>query len=123
VRALGQDLSDKQPLAINRIVHVVAGRAERDDAVRRYAERFLTFYDRWGHEDVRQLGSADRAVAETARQHFIIGEAAECVEQIQRYAELGIGHMACLMNFGRPPLAEVDASLRRFGAQVLPRFR
>jgi alkanesulfonate monooxygenase SsuD/methylene tetrahydromethanopterin reductase-like flavin-dependent oxidoreductase (luciferase family) len=122
VRELGQALSDKQPLAVNRVVHVVGGRAERDAAVRFFAERFLSFYDRWGHEDVRQLGSTDRAHEETARRHFIIGEASECVERIQRYEELGIGHIACLMNFGKPPLDRVDASLRRFGAEVLPRF-
>ncbi len=123
LRELGSAGSERQPLAANRIVHVAGSPAERDAAVRLFAERFLSFYDRWGHEDIRQLGSADRAHEETARQHFIIGEASECVEQIHRYAELGIGHIACLMNFGKPPPDLVDASLRRFGRDVLPRFQ
>jgi len=123
VEACGPAPAERLPLAANRVVHVVAGRAERDRAVREFAARFLTFYDRWGHEDVVRLGSADRALEETARQHFIIGEASECVEQIGRYEALGIGHIACLMNFGKPPLDLVEASLRRFGAEVLPRFR
>jgi alkanesulfonate monooxygenase SsuD/methylene tetrahydromethanopterin reductase-like flavin-dependent oxidoreductase (luciferase family) len=123
LRDLGQTLADKQPLIVNRVVHVAGGRRERDDAIRLFAERFLSFYDRWGHDDIRQLGSADRAWEETARQHFIIGEPAECVEQIRRYEELGIQHLACLMNFGKPPLELVESSLRGFGAEVLPRFR
>jgi probable F420-dependent oxidoreductase len=123
VRELGQTASANPPLVLNRVVHVVGSRGERDRAVRLFAERFLSFYDRWGHDDVRRLGSSDRAYAETAREHFIIGEASECVEQIRLYEDLGIGHLACLMNFGKPPLDLVDASLRRFGEQVLPRFR
>jgi alkanesulfonate monooxygenase SsuD/methylene tetrahydromethanopterin reductase-like flavin-dependent oxidoreductase (luciferase family) len=123
VRELGQTLSDRQPLTVNRVVHVAGSRSERDAAVRLFAERFLSFYERWGHDDIRHLGSADRAREETARQHFIIGEPSECVEQILRYETLGIQHIACLMNFGKPPLDLVDASLRRFGAEVLPRFR
>jgi len=123
VRDLGQTLAEKQPLAVNRVVHVVGSRGERDAAVRRFAERFLAFYDQWGHDDIRRLGSGDRAYEETARDHFVIGEPSECVEQILQYQEIGIGHIACLMNFGKPPLDLVEASLRRFGAEVLPRVR
>lgn len=120
---VGRAPSEALPIAVNRVVHVAGSRAERDAAIRLFAERFLSFYDRWGHEDVGRLGSAERAHERTARQHFIIGEAPECVEQIHRYAELGIGHIACLMNFGKAPLDLVDASLRRFGRDVLPRFQ
>jgi alkanesulfonate monooxygenase SsuD/methylene tetrahydromethanopterin reductase-like flavin-dependent oxidoreductase (luciferase family) len=123
VRDLGERPAGRLPLAVNRVVHVAGSRAERDEAIRLFAERFLGFYDRWGHDDVRRLGAAGRDLAETARQHFIIGEAAECVERIQMYEAMGIGHIACLMNFGKPPLDLVDASLRRFGQAVLPRFQ
>src|SRR5262249_20750601 len=123
VRELGQEPDAQQPLVVNRVVHVTASRAERDTAVRSFAERFLAFYDRWGHEDIVRLGSTERAYEETARQHFIIGEVSECVEQIRQYEELGVGHLACLMNFGKPPLDLVDVSLRRFGEEVLPRFQ
>ena len=123
LRDLGQTPGDKQPLALNRVVHVAGSRRERDEAMRFFAERFLAMYDRWGHDDVRRLGSAERAWEETAREHFIIGEPAECVEQILRYEELGVGHLACLMNVGHPPLDLVESSLRRFGAEVRPRFR
>ncbi|MGF1472875.1 MAG: LLM class flavin-dependent oxidoreductase [Rubrobacteraceae bacterium] len=123
VREAGQKPSEKQPLAVNRVVHVTGSRAERDEAVRYFAKRFLSTYDRWGHDDVRNLDSEERAFEQTARQHFIIGEASECEEQILRYEELGAGHLACLMNFGGPALDLVDSSLRRFGEEVLPRFR
>ena len=118
----GRPASERLPLAINRVVHVAADRAGRDAAIALLARLFLSFYDRWGHEDVTRLGSEERALEETARQHFIVGEASECVEKIERLGELGVGHIACLMNFGGPPLDLVDGSLRRFGAQVLPRF-
>jgi probable F420-dependent oxidoreductase len=122
---LGLTPSEQQPLAVNRVVHVVGSRAERDEAIPYFAERFLSAYDRWGHDDIRRLGSEERAYEETARQHFIIGEASECVEQITQYEELGVEHLACLMNFGAPApsLNLVDSSLRRFGEEVLTRFQ
>lgn len=115
--------TSKPPLIVNRVAHVAGSRRERDTAVRFLAERFLSMYGRWGHDDVRQLGTQDRAGEETARQHFIIGEASECVEQILQYEALGIRHIVCAMNFGKLPLDLVDASLRRFGAELLPRFQ
>lgn len=123
VRELGQAPAEKQPLTVNRVVHVAGSRRERDAAVRFLAECFLSVYDRWGHDDIRQLGVQERADEETARQHFIIGEPSECVEQILQYEALGIRHIVCAMNFGKLPLDLVDASLRRFGAEVLPRFQ
>jgi len=43
------------------------------------------------------------------------------VERIHEDAELGISHIAYLMNFGRPEPALAEHSLRLFGEQVLPR--
>ena len=119
----GSRLEDKQPLAINRVVHVVSSRAERDRAVAWFAKTFLSFYDRWGHADIAKLDSEQRAFEETARQHFIIGEPSECVEQVRRYEALGVRHVACLMNFGKPDPDVVDSSLRLFGERVMPVFQ
>jgi probable F420-dependent oxidoreductase len=116
----GQTLADKQPLAVNRVVHVVDGKSKRDAAVTWFAKNFLSFYDRWGHADIVKLGSEERAIEETARQHFIIGEPEECLEQIATYRGLGVGHIACLMNFGKPDREVAEASLRLFGERVLP---
>jgi len=46
--------------------------------------------------------------------------AIECVERLGRYQALGIGHIACLMNFGGPPLDLVERSMRLFGERVMP---
>jgi alkanesulfonate monooxygenase SsuD/methylene tetrahydromethanopterin reductase-like flavin-dependent oxidoreductase (luciferase family) len=119
-RELGLDPARRLPLAINRVVHVVGSRRERDDALPVYARGFLSFYDRWGHGDVRQLDAGERAFAETARSHFIFGEPSECIEQIQRYAEIGIGHLACMMSFGVRDVAAAERSLTLFAERVLP---
>ena len=122
VEETGHTLVDKLPLVVNRVTHVVGSRAERDDAIAWFAKRFLSFYDRWGHADIVALSSEERAFEQTARQHFIIGEPEECIEQIESYRALGVRHVACLMNFGKPETQRVEASLRLFGERVLPRF-
>jgi alkanesulfonate monooxygenase SsuD/methylene tetrahydromethanopterin reductase-like flavin-dependent oxidoreductase (luciferase family) len=122
VRELSDDPSQRRPLVVNRVVHVVASRAERDAAAVRFARGFLSFYDRWGHADVVRLGSDDRVYEETVRRHFILGEPAECIEQIHAYREMGIGHMACLMSFANPPIEMVEKSLDLFGERILPAF-
>ena len=87
-----------------------------------YAERFLTAYGLWEHESVTELSCDARVYARLSRDRFVIGEAAECIERIEEYAELGIGHMACLMNFGSPDLDLVDRSMRSFADKVIPHF-
>jgi probable F420-dependent oxidoreductase len=121
LREAGKDPGAAQPIAVNRVVHVAKDREGKATAERFFAEQFLSAYDRWGHADIARLGADERLVAETSRDHFIVGEASECVERIHEYAALGIGHIACLMNFGKPEPALAEASLRRFGEQVLPR--
>ena len=119
VRDLGQDPAQR-PLAVNRVMHVVNSQAAKLEAQQFFAEHFLHLYDSWGHEDIQQLGGGAREYEQTSQQHFIIGEAAECLELIHQYAELGIGHIACLMNFGGPDLDRVEASMRRFADKVMP---
>lgn len=113
---------DKLPLAVNRVVHVVDSRAKREEAVSWFASNFLSYYGRWGHADIAKLDSQERALEETARQHFIIGEPAECIEQIEHYENLGIGQLACLMNFGKPDREVVEGSMRLFSERVMPAF-
>ncbi len=119
VRDQGQDLSTKT-LAINRVMHVAKDRAAKIRAQQFFAEHFLHLYDRWGHDDIQQLSATSRGYEETSRQHFIIGEASECVELIHQYAEMGIAHIACLMNFGGPEPEMVASSMRAFAADVMP---
>ncbi len=119
VQDVGGD-PDAKVIAINRVLHVVKDRAAKVQAEQFFAEHFLHLYDSWGHEDIQRLDNQGREYEETCRQHFILGEASECIELIHQYAELGISHIACLMNFGGPELDMVDASMRRFAEAVMP---
>lgn len=119
---LGLDSNERLPLGINRVVHVVGSRRERDERLPLFAGNFLSFYDRWGHDDIKHLESEERKYEEAARSHFIFGEPSECIEQIERYAEMGVGHIACLMSFGVRDVDLVDHSLELFCERVLPRF-
>lgn len=119
LRELGTDPMQKH-IALNRVVHVVKDRGSKEQAQRFFTERLLRVYDRWGHRDVTGLGHLSRLHEEMSRQRFIIGEASECIERIQQYADLGVRHLACLMNFGDPELMAVEDSMRRFAEQVMP---
>ncbi len=116
----GKGNADRLPIAVNRVVHVVSSRAEKRRAEEFFSRTFLSFYDQWGHADVVALGADQRVHERTSRKHFILGEPAECVELVREYAELGIGHIACLMNFGKPEPEVAEQSLRLFGEHVLP---
>ncbi len=108
-------------LLLNRIVCCVESRAARRDAEAFYATALLRLYDSWGHANVTALSAAEREPERVSREHFIIGEPSECVERLAAYAEIGIDHVACLMSFGGPPPERVEASIRLFGEEVLPR--
>jgi len=114
-------LTEKKPY-LNRIVCVVPGASEKRMAERLFGERFLTAYGQWQHESVTGLSTDARSFEQLSRDRFIIGEPTECIERIEAYAELGIGHIACLMNFGAPDLELVDRSMRLFAGTIIPHF-
>ncbi len=101
-------------------MHVAKDRAAKNRAQPFFAEHFLHLYDSWGHDDIQQLSNTARGYEETSRQHFMIGEPAACIELIHQYAEMGIGHVACLMNFGGPEPEMVEASMHIFTEDVMP---
>lgn len=126
VRAYHQSLREhaipvKQPF-LNRIVCTVANRREKEAAQKKYVALFLALYDNWGHESVTGLSGDERDLDRLCEEHFIIGEPADCIELIERYAEMGIGHIACLMNFGHSDLELANRSMRLFGEHVIPHF-
>jgi alkanesulfonate monooxygenase SsuD/methylene tetrahydromethanopterin reductase-like flavin-dependent oxidoreductase (luciferase family) len=121
LRKSGRDPGVKVTV-LNRIVHVVPDRAAKQEAIHFFGERFLRLYDAWGHQNVTELDHAARSLAQVSQEHFIIGEMAECVELIAQYAALGIGEIACLMNFGGPDRETVERSMRFFAERVMPRF-
>ena len=112
----------KLPIAINRIVQVVSSQAEKERVLSLIAPAYLNLYDNWGHQDVQRLSDQERLFHQTAEAHFILGEPAECIDKIQEYRAHGVGHIACLMNFGNPPLEIVDRSMRLFAEKVMPHF-
>jgi probable F420-dependent oxidoreductase len=122
VRVLGLRPADKA-IVLNRLVQVVRDRAAKVRAEEFFAERFLHFYGRWGHQDIARSDVGGSTPTVTSREYFIVGEAAECIEHIQGYAAMGIQHLACLMNFGGPDLDTVEDSMRLFAERVMPRFR
>jgi alkanesulfonate monooxygenase SsuD/methylene tetrahydromethanopterin reductase-like flavin-dependent oxidoreductase (luciferase family) len=106
---------------LNRIVCTVPSGAARAAAVEFFARALLALYDAWGHANVTVLAASEREPPRVARDHFVIGEPAECIERLEAYAELGIGHVACLMNFGGPD-PDLAHRIRLFGEKVLPHF-
>ncbi len=109
-------------VVLNRLVQVVRDRPAKVAAERFFTERFVHFYGHWGHDEVRDLDAPARAPETAAREHFVIGEPEECAERIQEYVSMGVSHVACLMNFGGPDVAAVDASMRLFVERVMPRL-
>lgn len=119
--SLGLD-PDQKRITINRVVHVAANRRGKQAAADAFAQQFLLFYQSWGHQTITALEGRSLSPEEVVAQHFIIGEPAECIEKVAAYAELGIEHICCFMEFGKTELDLAEASLRRFGDRVLPHF-
>lgn len=116
------------PIALNRIMHVARNGAAKREAEDFFGRRFLSIYRDLGHDDVKaadaqMAGTGDQSYEALGRDYFIIAEPAECVELVQRYAEMGVGHIACLMNFGEPDVDKVNASIELFAERVLPECR
>jgi alkanesulfonate monooxygenase SsuD/methylene tetrahydromethanopterin reductase-like flavin-dependent oxidoreductase (luciferase family) len=119
LRRLGKDPEQKATV-INRIVHVVPDGKSKQSALEFFGSRFLRLYDAWGHQNVTELGAAARSATQIDADHFIIGEPAECIDRIRRYAALGIKEIACLMNFGAPDGEAVECSMRLLAERVMP---
>ena len=121
LRACGKDPATKRTVA-NRIVHVVETAAQGNEAKRFFSRALLRLYDAWGHTNVTALGRSERSISEVCAEHFVIGDAAECIDAVQGYRDLGISELACLMNFGGPDLDKVERSMRLLAERVMPHF-
>jgi alkanesulfonate monooxygenase SsuD/methylene tetrahydromethanopterin reductase-like flavin-dependent oxidoreductase (luciferase family) len=117
LRTLGKP--DRGPI-LNRILCVVDSASERTRAIEFYADALLALYDSWGHDNITRMGGDARSPETIARSHLIVGEASECRERIQEYAEIGVSEIACLTNFGGPHLALAERSIRLMGERVIP---
>lgn len=81
-------------------------------------------YDTWG-QDKALPGDEDFAVPlqELARDRFILGSPDDCAREIERYRALGVDRIHLRMNWPGMPLDLSLDGLRRFAAEVIPRFR
>lgn len=104
---------------LNRIVCVTKTRQQKRDAQAFYARALLALYDSWGHTAITGLDARARSVEHISEANLIVGEASECLEKVQRYAQLGVRHIACLTNFGKPPLDVMDRSIRLLGKHLI----
>jgi alkanesulfonate monooxygenase SsuD/methylene tetrahydromethanopterin reductase-like flavin-dependent oxidoreductase (luciferase family) len=68
---------------------------------------------------VTELGDGARSPIQVDTDHFIIGEAAECIDRVAFYTALGVKEIACLMNFGGPEREAVGRSMRLFAERVM----
>ena len=73
------------------------------------------------HQALRTCGLAEKSPALNRIVCVVPNQAEKRVAE-RLYAEIGIGHIACLMNFASPDLALVERSMRLFGEQVIPHF-
>lgn len=119
LRALGKP--QRGPI-LNRVLCVVEGASARTSAIEFYSTALLALYDSWGHDNITQLGDDARSPETIARSHLIIGDASECIERIEEYADIGVAEIACLTNFGGADLEMVERSIRLMGEQVIPHF-
>ncbi|MGI9553390.1 MAG: LLM class flavin-dependent oxidoreductase [Thermodesulfobacteriota bacterium] len=118
---LGKDFADKTT-TINRLVHVVENSAQKNWAKEFFGNALLRLYDSWGHSNITELDSRERVLDEVNEENFIIGEPQECIEKVNQYIDLGIGEIACLMNFGGPDLDKVEKSMKLLSEKVMPEF-
>ncbi|MGI9292087.1 MAG: LLM class flavin-dependent oxidoreductase [Gammaproteobacteria bacterium] len=109
-------------ILLNRVTCVVENAKQKADAEEFYANALIALYQNWGHANVTQLTEEQRSVQHVARANCLIGEADEVHDRILEYEALGVGHIACLMNFGKPPTDVLERSIKLFGERIVPRF-
>jgi alkanesulfonate monooxygenase SsuD/methylene tetrahydromethanopterin reductase-like flavin-dependent oxidoreductase (luciferase family) len=52
----------------------------------------------------------------------IIGDAATCRRKMERFRDIGVDRLMCLMQMGEVPHKQVVASMRRIGRDLMPHF-
>jgi probable F420-dependent oxidoreductase len=84
---------------------------------------FETTYFRWPHPVVKRPPGT-LTVQELAKDRFILGSPAQCIEQIARFRqELGLTHLICRLSFPGVPREASSVSVERFARDVMPALR
>jgi alkanesulfonate monooxygenase SsuD/methylene tetrahydromethanopterin reductase-like flavin-dependent oxidoreductase (luciferase family) len=55
-------------------------------------------------------------------EYSLVGTPDKVAQGVQAYVDIGADQLICLVQAGRVPHADIMASLRLFGTEVLPRF-
>ena len=81
-------------------------------------------YAGWGQDQVLPGRPSFRtSFEELARDRFIVGSPEDCVRELQRYVELGVGWCHLRMSWPGMPASLSRQSLSLFAAEVLPSLR
>jgi probable F420-dependent oxidoreductase len=81
---------------------------------------FETTYFRWPHPVVKRPPGT-LTVQELAKDRFILGSPAQCIEQIERFRQqLGLTHLICRLSFPGVPREASAASVEWFTRDVMP---
>jgi probable F420-dependent oxidoreductase len=84
---------------------------------------FETTYFRWPHPVVKRPPGT-LTIQGLAKDRFILGSPAQCIEQIERFRQqLGLTHLICRLSFPGVPREASLASVERFARQVMPALR
>ncbi len=67
--------------------------------------------------------SEDDGIRFALQSGTLLGSAREVAEQVAALLEAGVGHLLCQMSFGYLAHDRIMASMRRFGEEVMPKFR
>jgi alkanesulfonate monooxygenase SsuD/methylene tetrahydromethanopterin reductase-like flavin-dependent oxidoreductase (luciferase family) len=78
----------------------------------------------WYRQRLASEGMKQRSLSElVARHSAIVGGPERCAESIRWYEEQGVDTMILLVQAGSLRHDDICESLRRFGKEVIPRFR
>jgi alkanesulfonate monooxygenase SsuD/methylene tetrahydromethanopterin reductase-like flavin-dependent oxidoreductase (luciferase family) len=84
---------------------------------------FETTYFRWPHPVVKRPPGT-LTIQGLAKDRFILGSPAQCIEQIERFRQqLGLTHLICRLSFPGVPREASSVSVERFARDVMPALR
>jgi alkanesulfonate monooxygenase SsuD/methylene tetrahydromethanopterin reductase-like flavin-dependent oxidoreductase (luciferase family) len=117
--AVGHDPSILLPMG--RELYCAPTRAEAEAEAAQHLHDKYQAYAAWGQD--RELPGRQTFATgfeELARDRFVLGSPADCLAELSRYAELGIGSCHLRMNWPGMPAALSLRSLKLFAAGALP---
>ncbi len=126
-RLLAVGGASEREFALIRPVVIAATRAEARSRAEEFITPLIDYYLRRGayvRPDFTFVREADAAVrAEALTEVPIVGDPAECAEEIERYtSEAGVNHFIFRVRFPGAPPSHVEEALEMIADQVLPRL-